>query len=159
IARRRYQFNPERYEYVLTRKGRDTALLAQALVQIGDKWAVTGNEGPPVRFVDRKSGRRVKLALVDADAGVLVSSADVVPCEGPGGDDGVGWGRSYCGGGDRRGSWCGSDIRNRLPPRLEARRRLCCLTANRWDVMVLPEELCWSVAWILIPFTESLVVR
>jgi len=104
IARRRYQFNPERYEYILTRKGSDTALLAQALVQIGDKWAVTGNEGPPVRFVDRKSGRRVKLALVDADAGVLVSSADVVPCEGPGADDLVRWRLSYFGGRDRPGS-------------------------------------------------------
>jgi DNA-binding HxlR family transcriptional regulator len=37
IARRQYQSNPTRYEYVLTRKGSDTRLLTQALVQIGDK--------------------------------------------------------------------------------------------------------------------------
>jgi DNA-binding HxlR family transcriptional regulator len=91
IARRRYQTNPERYEYVLTRKGRDTILLAHALLQIGDKWAVTGEQGPPVRFVDRKSGRAVKLALVDAEAGVPVKLADVVPSEGPGADDLVRW--------------------------------------------------------------------
>ena len=90
IGRRRYQANPERYEYVLTRKGRDTILLAQALLQIGDKWAVT-EHGPPVRFVDRKSGRAVKLALVDAEATGPVSFADVVPSEGPGADDLVRW--------------------------------------------------------------------
>jgi DNA-binding HxlR family transcriptional regulator len=103
IGRRRYQTNPERYEYVLTRKGRDTALLAQALLQIGDKWAVTGSQGPPVRFVDRKSGRAVKLALVDAEAGVPVSLADVVPCEGPGADDLVRWRLSYFRGRGRLG--------------------------------------------------------
>jgi len=90
IGRRRYQTNPERYEYVLTRKGRDTILLAQALLQIGDKWAVT-KHGPPVRFVDRKSGRAVKLALVDAEATVPVGLADVVPSEGPGADHLVRW--------------------------------------------------------------------
>jgi hypothetical protein len=65
--------------------------LAHALLQIGDKWAVTGEEGPPLRFVDRKSGRPVKLALVDAAAGVPVKWADVEPCEGPGADDLVRW--------------------------------------------------------------------
>jgi DNA-binding HxlR family transcriptional regulator len=91
IERRGYQSRPERYEYILTRKGRDTVLLAHALLQIGDKWAVTGEEGPPLRFVDRKSGRPVKLALVDAAAGVPVKWADVEPCEGPGADDLVRW--------------------------------------------------------------------
>lgn len=91
IERRRYQSRPERYEYILTRKGRDTVLLAHALLQIGDKWAVTGEGGPPLRFVDRKSGRPVKLALVDAAAGVPVKWADVEPCEGPGADDLVRW--------------------------------------------------------------------
>jgi DNA-binding HxlR family transcriptional regulator len=91
IGRRRYQSKPERYEYILTRKGRDTILLAHALLQIGDRWAVTGRRGPPLRFVDGKSGRPVKLALVDAEAGVPVHLADVVPCEGPGADDLVRW--------------------------------------------------------------------
>ena len=35
IERRRYQTNPERYEYVLTAKGRDTILVMQALLQVG----------------------------------------------------------------------------------------------------------------------------
>ena len=91
IGRRLYQTNPERYEYVLTRKGRDTILLAHALLQIGDKWAVTGKQGPPLRFVDRKSGRAVKVGLVDSETGLPVKLADVVPSEGPGADDLVRW--------------------------------------------------------------------
>ena len=65
IERRRYQLNPERYEYVLTAKGRDIILVIQALAQVGDKWAVSGNAGPPLKFVDRKTGHTVKLAMVD----------------------------------------------------------------------------------------------
>jgi DNA-binding HxlR family transcriptional regulator len=38
IERRRYQTNPERHEYVLTAKGRDTILVIQALLQ----WATSG---------------------------------------------------------------------------------------------------------------------
>src|SRR5580698_10736094 len=60
IERRRYQINPERFEYALTRKGRDIILVIMALAQVGDKWAVSGDAGPPLRFVDRKTGRLVK---------------------------------------------------------------------------------------------------
>ena len=104
VVRRRYQTNPERYEYIVSRKGRDTALVAQALLQIGDKWAVTGKGGPPLRFVDRKSGRPVKLALVDAETGVPVDPADVVPREGPGADDLVRWRLTYFKQRERHGS-------------------------------------------------------
>ena len=91
VERRRYQSNPQRYEYILTRKGRDCALITQALLQVGDKWAVTGDRGPPVRFIDRKSGRRVKLALVDAETGVSVKPENVMPQDGSGADDLVRW--------------------------------------------------------------------
>src|SRR5260370_2771136 len=50
IKRPRYQTNPERYEYLLTPQGRDTILVLQALLQVGDKWAVSGNAGPPLKF-------------------------------------------------------------------------------------------------------------
>jgi DNA-binding HxlR family transcriptional regulator len=91
IERRRYQTNPERHEYILTRKGRDTILLTQALAQVGDKWAVTGDDGPPLKFINQKTGRPVKLALVDAETGEPVRIADVSPQEGPGADDLVRW--------------------------------------------------------------------
>ena len=69
IERRKYEAQRERYEYVPTTKGRDLALVIQAMVQIGDKWNLEELDGPPLRFVDGISGRRLKLAYVDAETG------------------------------------------------------------------------------------------
>jgi DNA-binding HxlR family transcriptional regulator len=91
VERRQYQTNPERYEYVLTAKGRDTILVLQALLQVGDKWAVSGDAGPPLRFVDRKTGHAVKLARVDNETGQRVRLQDVQPQAGPGADELVRW--------------------------------------------------------------------
>ena len=91
IERRLYQTNPERYEYFLTAKGRDIILVIQALAQVGDKWAVSGDAGPPLRFVDRKTGHLVKLAMVDRETGQRVRTQDLLPQEGPGADDLVRW--------------------------------------------------------------------
>jgi DNA-binding MarR family transcriptional regulator len=91
IERRRYQANPERYEYVLTRKGRDSILLLQALAQVGDKWAVSGDAGPPLEFVNRKTGSAVKLAMVDTETGQRVRAEDLLPQAGPGADGLVRW--------------------------------------------------------------------
>jgi len=91
IERRLYQTNPERHEYLLTRKGWDTTLLTQALIQIGDKWKVTGDDGPPMKFVNRKTGRAVKLKLVDAATDEPVRVSDIAPEAGPGADDMIRW--------------------------------------------------------------------
>lgn len=95
VERRRYQVNPERYEYILTRKGRDTVLLTQALVQVGDKWGVSGRAGPPLKFTNRKTGGAVKLAMVDQDTGETVQLNDLQPQPGPGADDLVRWRLTY----------------------------------------------------------------
>jgi DNA-binding HxlR family transcriptional regulator len=91
IERRLYQTNPERYEYFLTAKGRDIILVIQALAQVGDKWAVSGDAGPPLRFIDRQTGHLVKLAMVDRETGQRVRAQDLLPQEGPGADDLVRW--------------------------------------------------------------------
>jgi DNA-binding HxlR family transcriptional regulator len=91
IERRQYQTGPDRFEYVLTRKGRDIILVIQALLQVGDKWAITGDAGPPLRFVDQTTGHGVKLALVSEKTGERVRPADVRPRPGPGADDLVRW--------------------------------------------------------------------
>jgi DNA-binding HxlR family transcriptional regulator len=91
IERRRYQVNPERYEYVLTPKGRDVILVMQAFLQVGDKWAVSGNAGSPLKFVNRKTGHSVKLAMVDKETGQRVRAEDLRPQEGPGADEMVRW--------------------------------------------------------------------
>jgi DNA-binding HxlR family transcriptional regulator len=91
IERRRYQVNPERCEYGLTPKGRDVILVMQAFLQVGDKWAVSGNAGPPLKFVNRKTGHAVKLAMVDKETGQRVRAEDLRPQEGPGADELVRW--------------------------------------------------------------------
>jgi len=91
IERRQYQNNPERYDYVLTRKGRDVILVVQALAQVGDKWGITGDAGPPLKFINKNSGRQVKLALVDEKSAEVVRMRDVRPQAGPGADDLVRW--------------------------------------------------------------------
>jgi DNA-binding HxlR family transcriptional regulator len=91
ITRRLYQTSPDRYEYVLTRKGRDTRLLTQTLAQIGDSWAVTGDDGPPMRLTNRKTGARVKIAMVDERTGETVEIRDLLPKAGPGADDLIHW--------------------------------------------------------------------
>jgi DNA-binding HxlR family transcriptional regulator len=95
VERRQYQTNPERYEYLLTAKGRDTILVLQALLQVGDKWAVSGDAGPPLKFVDRKTGHSVKLATVDNETGQRVRLGDLRPQEGPGADELVRWRLTY----------------------------------------------------------------
>jgi DNA-binding HxlR family transcriptional regulator len=91
IERRQYQSGPDRYEYVLTLKGRDVILVLQALAQVGDKWAIAGDAGPPMKFINRNSGRSVKLALVDERSGEIVRPKDVRPQPGPGADELVRW--------------------------------------------------------------------
>jgi DNA-binding HxlR family transcriptional regulator len=91
IERRQYQAGPDRYEYILTRKGTDIILVIQALAQVGDKWQITGEDGPPLKFVNRNSGRAVKVALVDEKSGEVVRLRDIRPQAGPGADDFVRW--------------------------------------------------------------------
>jgi DNA-binding HxlR family transcriptional regulator len=91
IERRLYQTRPDRYEYVLTAKGRDLGLVMQAMVQVGDKWTSEGGSGPPLRFVDRRSGRGVKLATVLPDTGEAVGLRDLKIEIGPGADEVMKW--------------------------------------------------------------------
>ena len=91
IERRQYQSRPDRYEYLMTRKGKDVVLVVQALAQVGDKWGITGDAGPPLRFINKKSGRAVKLALIDEKSCEVVRLRDVQPQAGPGADDLVRW--------------------------------------------------------------------
>lgn len=91
VERRQYQTGPDRYEYILTRRGWDVILVIQALAQVGDKWAIAGDAGPPLKFINKNSGRPVKVALVDDKSGEVVRLRDVRPQAGPGADDLVRW--------------------------------------------------------------------
>jgi DNA-binding HxlR family transcriptional regulator len=91
IERRRYQTRPDRYEYVLTRRGMDMVPVIQVLAQVGDSWKIASEVGPPLRFIDRRTGRVVKVVVVDAMSGQVVPLRDVQPEAGPGADDLVRW--------------------------------------------------------------------
>ncbi len=91
IERKRYQTRPDRHDYWLTGKGKDVALVIQALAQVGDRWNLGGLAGPPLGFVDAKSGRPVRLAPVDAASGAPVRPEDVRLEAGPGADELMTW--------------------------------------------------------------------
>jgi DNA-binding HxlR family transcriptional regulator len=91
LERRQYQSRPDRYEYVLTARGRDIGLVLLAMIQVGDKWNLAGLDGPPLRFVDTRSGHQLKLALVDAKTGDLVNRRHMTIEAGPGADDLTKW--------------------------------------------------------------------
>ncbi|MEI5998160.1 helix-turn-helix transcriptional regulator [Paraburkholderia bengalensis] len=91
VERRRYQVNPERFEYLLTRKGRQLAPLMPMLAQIGDSLEVSGAPAPPMKFVNRKTGAEVRWSFVDQNTGEPINPADLAIEEGPGADDLVRW--------------------------------------------------------------------
>lgn len=91
VSSHAYQDNPPRYEYALTRKGREFGLVLLALAQWGDKWDAAETGAPPVSFVAGETGRRVKLSLVDAKSGEPVDVRRVEARAGPGADALVHW--------------------------------------------------------------------
>jgi DNA-binding HxlR family transcriptional regulator len=91
VEQRLYQSRPDRYEYVLTNRGMDVAFVLLAMMQVGDKWNLAGLDGPPLRFVDAASGRRVKLGIVDAETGERVEPGYMKVEAGPGADELTKW--------------------------------------------------------------------
>ena len=101
IARRLYQTGPDRYEYGLTPKGQDVAVLMPVLAELGDRWGLSGAAEPPLLFVNRSTGAAVRPTFVERETGEPVSASDVRVQEGPGADDAVRWRLSH---GRRHGS-------------------------------------------------------
>jgi DNA-binding HxlR family transcriptional regulator len=95
IIRRRYQANPERFEYVLTKKGLQIASVMPVLAQIGDRCDVSNASAPPLKFVNRKTGAEVAWSFIDKDTGEKLSARDLAIKEGPGADDLVRWRLSH----------------------------------------------------------------
>jgi DNA-binding HxlR family transcriptional regulator len=91
IERQLYQTRPDRYEYVLTEKGRDIGLVLLAMMQVGNKWNLAELQGPPLLMVDGQSGHWVSVALVDNTTGAVVSPRNVQVELGPGADELTEW--------------------------------------------------------------------
>lgn len=83
LAPRLYQEHPERFEYVLTEKGRALYPIIVALMAWGDRWASPRN-GPPAILVDRETLRPVEPALVDRRTGAPIELGKVRVVPGPG---------------------------------------------------------------------------
>jgi DNA-binding HxlR family transcriptional regulator len=76
-----YNERPERYEYKLTKKGRDLSLALTALRQWGDEYLTE----KPVRVLRRKSDKKqVVAALVPKGSDAIVSRRDVELVPAPG---------------------------------------------------------------------------
>ena len=86
IERSRYQDRPPRHEYRLTAKGRDLWKVNAALREWGDRWNATGFDAPTVEAIDRTTGRKPVLALVDPKTGAIVSRDRIQFRPGPGAD-------------------------------------------------------------------------
>lgn len=87
VERARYQERPPRDEYSLTAKGRDLWKVSVALREWGDRWDATGLGAPTVEMVDRETGHRVALALVDVETGIAIPRDRAELRPGPGADD------------------------------------------------------------------------
>lgn len=106
VERRPYQRNPERFDYLLTPRGRQIAPLMVLLSQIGDGLDVSGAPAPPLKFVNRKTGADVRWGFIDQNTGESLGGQDIAFEEGPGADDLMRWRLSHTS--RRRGSDDGS---------------------------------------------------
>jgi DNA-binding HxlR family transcriptional regulator len=91
VEKTQYQHNPPRFEYRLTKKGREFSLVLIALMQWGDRWDVSGAGAAPVTPVSRNTHHRVKLGLFDSTSGEQIPLHCVVPRAGAGADKAVRW--------------------------------------------------------------------
>ena len=79
----RYQEKPDRYEYVLSEKGRDFYPVLAAMVAWGDRW-LAGEEGPPIVLEHHPCGHAMTAKVVCSECGEPIQARDVRPRLGPG---------------------------------------------------------------------------
>jgi DNA-binding HxlR family transcriptional regulator len=82
MERRAYDESRNRYDYVLTPKGRDLWPVLVTLRQWGDKWAIEGK--PPVRLLHTTCGAKTNAHLVCDHCGERLERRDVRSVAGPG---------------------------------------------------------------------------
>ncbi|HZQ79586.1 MAG TPA: helix-turn-helix domain-containing protein [Acidimicrobiia bacterium] len=76
LDRVRYQEKPDRYEYVLTEKGRDFYPVLAAMSAWGDRW-LSGEEGPPVIFHHQPCDHDMRAKVVCSECGEEIKVRDV----------------------------------------------------------------------------------
>jgi DNA-binding HxlR family transcriptional regulator len=86
IARTAYQDNPPRFDYTLTEKGNDLAMVVLALQQFGDRWSFA-QEGPPVLWRHLACGEISNPTVCCDKCGAAVRPGDAIPVKGPNFDE------------------------------------------------------------------------
>jgi DNA-binding HxlR family transcriptional regulator len=85
VVRVEYQDNPPRYDYLLTEKGNDLAMVLLAMQQFGDRWSFDGE--PPVQWRHLSCGQISSPVACCDHCGEQVRPGDAVPLRGPSFDD------------------------------------------------------------------------
>ena len=76
IERHRYQEGPERFEYLLTEKGRDLQTVLLAFTQWGDRWTA-GEAGPPVVYQHTVCGHEAHPVMTCTHCGLPIENGDI----------------------------------------------------------------------------------
>jgi len=87
LVRVAYQDNPPRYDYRLTEKGNDLAMVLLAIQQFGDKWAFGGE--PPIAWKHLSCGQVSRPVQCCDHCGEQVRPGEAIPLRGPSFADGV----------------------------------------------------------------------
>ncbi|MEO1035372.1 MAG: helix-turn-helix domain-containing protein [Pseudomonadota bacterium] len=77
-----YSDTPRRYEYRLTDRGYDAALVLVAMMQYGERWHFPRGE-VPIQLYDRRTHEPVKAMLVDATSGEPINVRELYAGPGP----------------------------------------------------------------------------
>ncbi|MBI3650951.1 MAG: helix-turn-helix transcriptional regulator [Acidobacteria bacterium] len=85
LERRRYQENPERYEYWLTERGVDLFPIFAAVIAWGDKW-LHAEEGEPATLVHKDCGKVTTPIVACSKCGGTITLRNVRTRRGPGGN-------------------------------------------------------------------------
>lgn len=86
VVKVEYQDNPPRYDYRLTDKGNDLAMVLLAMQQFGDKWAFDGVA--PIQWHHLTCGQISKPVACCDHCGEQVRPGEAIPLRGPGFADG-----------------------------------------------------------------------
>jgi DNA-binding HxlR family transcriptional regulator len=88
VQRQAYQEHPVRYDYFLTQKGAELAVVLATLGAWGDRWV--SEDGAPIVWRHERCGQLTQPQITCACCGEELRVGEVVPFPGPGADPGPG---------------------------------------------------------------------
>jgi DNA-binding HxlR family transcriptional regulator len=69
LEKRAYEDRPPRFEYILTRKGREFYPVLAAMLRFGEDWLWVEGSEPPLQLLDRETGEPVVPLVVNEKTG------------------------------------------------------------------------------------------